>query len=156
MRGLDDGGQGFVVDCDQLGCVTRFSGGLRHHNRNRVANMPHSAARDRGVGRQHRGRLITVCHGAQAGNISDPLAREIFSGKDSEDTRGGMRSIGIDSLDDCMRMWRAQHEGVSLAGPGDVVDVVAVTGDETPILDPADRLTDTELLHGTRPLRAHS
>jgi hypothetical protein len=31
----------------------------------------------------------------------------------------------------------------------DVVDIVAVTGDEPPVLDAADRLTDAELLHGT-------
>jgi len=46
-------------------------------------------------------------------------------------------------------MRRAQHEGVRLPGPGDVVEVTAVTGDEAPVLDTADRLTDAELLHGT-------
>jgi len=31
----------------------------------------------------------------------------------------------------------------------DIVDVIAVTGDEAPILDPANRLTDAVLVHGT-------
>jgi hypothetical protein len=46
-----------------------------------------------------------------------------------------------------MRVRRAQHESVRLAGTSDVVDISAVTGNEAPILDPADRLTDAELLH---------
>jgi len=36
-----------------------------------------------------------------------------------------------------------------LARPADVVEIVAVPGDEAPILDAADRLTDAELLHRT-------
>ena len=48
-----------------------------------------------------------------------------------------------------MSVRRAQHESVRLAGPADVVDISAVTGDEAPVLDAADRLTDAELLHWT-------
>jgi hypothetical protein len=36
---------------------------------------------------------------------------------------------------------------VRLARPLDVIDVVAAAGNKTPVLDPADRLTDAELLH---------
>jgi len=35
-----------------------------------------------------------------------------------------------------------------LAGPDDIVEVIAVPGDEAPVFDAADRLTDAELLHG--------
>jgi hypothetical protein len=48
-----------------------------------------------------------------------------------------------------MRMRRTQHKGAGLVRAVDIVDVIAVTSDETPVLDPADRLTDAELLHGT-------
>jgi len=46
-------------------------------------------------------------------------------------------------------MRRAQHIGVRLARPWNVVDLVAAIGDEAPIRDAADRLTDAELLHRT-------
>jgi hypothetical protein len=48
-----------------------------------------------------------------------------------------------------MGMRRTQHEGISLARQLDVVDIVAVTGDEPSVLDSADGLTDAELFHGT-------
>ena len=50
-----------------------------------------------------------------------------------------------------MRVKRTQHEGIRLTRPADIVDIIAVASDETPILDAADRLTDVELLHGRRP-----
>src|SRR6516162_5506883 len=50
-----------------------------------------------------------------------------------------------------MGMRRAQHEGIGLTRAVDVVEVAAATGDEAPILDAANRLTDAELLHETLP-----
>ena len=45
----------------------------------------------------------------------------------------------------------AQHHGVGLVRADNVVEVVAATGQEAPILDPADRLADAELLHRNSP-----
>ncbi len=50
-----------------------------------------------------------------------------------------------------MRMRRAQHRRIGLARADDVVEVAAMPGQEAPILDPADRLADAELLHGELP-----
>src|SRR6266700_5822494 len=48
-----------------------------------------------------------------------------------------------------MGMRRAQHHRMGLARPDDVVEVMAAPGQETPILDAANRLTDAELCHAT-------
>ena len=78
----------------------------------------------------------------------DVSVRQIFSGKDGKDTGGGESRGGVDRANAGMRMRRAQHEGMRLTRPVDVIDVAAMTGDEPPVLDAADRLTDAELLHG--------
>jgi len=46
-----------------------------------------------------------------------------------------------------MRVRRAQHYRMSLTRPDDVVEVVATPGEEAPVLDPTNRLTDAELPH---------
>jgi hypothetical protein len=47
-----------------------------------------------------------------------------------------------------VRMRRHQHDAVALVRQDDVVDKVAAPGDETLVLDPADRLANTELVDG--------
>ena len=47
-----------------------------------------------------------------------------------------------------MRMRRAQHKGVGLAGQRQIVDVTAAASQKTPVLDAADRLANAELVHG--------
>ena len=149
VSSVDDGGQRFVIDGDQLGGVPRRGRGFRDDHRDRVANMPHPPARDRGMRRQHRLRAVAVADDTDARDTSDPVSREIFPGEDGCHAGGGERRGRVDRADTAMGMRRTQHEGVRLTGPADVVDVSAVTGDKSAILDAANRLTDAELLHGT-------
>jgi hypothetical protein len=44
-----------------------------------------------------------------------------------------------------MGVRRAQHHGVRLARPDDVVEVMAAPGQKAPILDASDGLTNAEL-----------
>src|SRR5579863_2928635 len=46
-----------------------------------------------------------------------------------------------------MRVGRAQHHRMDLARPNDVVEVMPAPGQEAPILDATNRLTDAELCH---------
>ena len=108
-----------------------------------------------GCGGITRGRSVAVGDGAEARDRADPVADEVFAGKDGEDPRRGNGGGRVDRADARMRMWRAQHEGIGLARTVEVVEVVAVTGDKAPILDAPDRLTDAELLHGTSPPTPH-
>src|SRR6202035_3745876 len=99
--------------------------------------------------RQHRRRPVAVGHGAETRDRADPIARQVFAGKDGKHAGDGRRRRSIDCGDARMGMRRPQHEGIALAWWLDIVDIVAVTRNEPPVLDPADRLTDAELLHGT-------
>ena len=47
-----------------------------------------------------------------------------------------------------MRVGRAQHHRMRLPRPDDVVEVAAAPGQEAPVLDATNRLTDAELRHG--------
>ena len=113
--------------------------------------MPHPLARNRRMRRQYRLRAVAIADRTDARDVSDPVTRQVFSGKDREHAGAGKRRACIDAGDARMGVRRAQHECVRLAGPADVVDISAVTGDEAPVLDPADRLTYAELLHWTSP-----
>src|SRR5215472_16015464 len=113
--------------------------------------MAHAAAGDRRMRRQHCGRSVAVGDSAEARNGSDRVAGKVVAGKDGKYTGGRARGLDIDRVDAGMRMRRAQHEGMRLARPDDIVEVIAVTGDEAPVFDAPDRLTDAELLHGTSP-----
>src|SRR5262249_28990427 len=75
------------------------------------------------------------------------VARQIGAGKDAEHTGHRLGRGGIDGSECGMCMRGAQHYRMRLARPIDVVEIVAVPGQKTPILDPTDRLTDAELLH---------
>ena len=53
-----------------------------------------------------------------------------------------------------MRVRRAQHGRMGLARPHDVVEIAAAAGQEPPVFDASDRLSDAELPHrGTLALR---
>src|SRR5215831_19011061 len=110
--------------------------------------MAHPTMCDRRMRRQHCGRSVAVGHSAEARDGSDRVAGKVLTGEDGEHTGGRVRRLVSDRADGGMRVRRAQHEGMRLAGPDDIVEVIAVPGDEAPVFDAADRLTDAELLHG--------
>src|SRR5215472_12717435 len=113
--------------------------------------MARPTMRDHRMRRQHCGRSVAVGDSAEARNGSDRVAGKVLTGKHCKHTGGGTRCLGIDRTDSSVRMGRAQHEGMRLARPTDIVEVIAVPGDEAPVFDAPDRLTDAELLHGTSP-----
>src|SRR5262249_4304904 len=142
--GLDDSRERLILDCDQLGRIARRGGAFRDDHRARVTDMPYTVADDRRMWRQHRRRPVAVGDRAEARNVSDPVARDVIPGQDGEHAGGGKRCRRIDSADARMRVRRAQHEGISLVRSLNVIDIIAATGDEAPVLDAADRLTDAE------------
>ena len=68
---------------------------------------------------------------------ADAVARQVIAGEYGKDAGSSRGRRGVYRTDAGVRMRRAQHEGVRLPGPGDVVEVTAVTGDEAPVLDTA-------------------
>ena len=72
---------------------------------------------------------------------------QILAGQNREHARRRRGCRGIDFADARVRMRRAQHNGVCLARQRQIVDIIAMPGQKTPILDPAHRLADPELVH---------
>ena len=97
MRGVDNGRQRFVFNGDQFGRVARHGGGLGHNHRDRVADMPHPLARNRRMRRQHRLRAVAIADRTDARDVSDPVTRQVFSGKDREHAGGSKRRGCIDA-----------------------------------------------------------
>jgi hypothetical protein len=53
-----------------------------------------------------------------------------------------------------MGMRRHDHHAIALLRQADVVDIAASAGDETGILEPRNRLANTEFCHAFSPRRA--
>jgi len=80
-------------------------------------------------------------HRAHAGR------REIVAGVNRQDAGGGERGGEVHSVDSGMRMRRAQHIAVSLAGQVDVVLEAAIAAEKALVLEAPHRLPDSELAH---------
>ena len=58
------------------------------------------------------------------------------------------RGLGVDAVDDAMRVGRAHDHRISLAGQGDVVGIAAMALDQRGVLGARHRLADAELGQG--------
>ena len=145
--GVDDRRQRFVLDRDPLSGVARLDDGIGDDHRDRVADMAHPLAGDRGMRRRCHRRLVTVGDSAHAGDRADAGLCEICTGEHREHPRRTGGGAYIKCADPGMRMGRAQHRRIGLSRADDVVEVMTMPGQEAPVFDPADRLADPKLLH---------
>ena len=86
----------FVLDLDYLSRVTSRGFGLRHHHRNRIANVADGIVRKQSPGRRYQGGSISIAHGCIARQWSDTCRFEIGTGEDSADSGGGKRVPRVD------------------------------------------------------------
>ena len=141
-------GRAVVVDLDQLGGILGLLQRLGHHQRHRIADMAHA------VEHQHRPRglaaraAVAVLQRHQAGHVAEIGLLDVLAGQDQQHARrlGGSRRI--DLLYVGMGMRRAQHvharrRSIQLG----VVRITPAARQQPGILEPANRLTDTELRH---------
>ena len=154
LVGADDVRPGRVVDLDQLGRVLGLLQRLGHHQRHRIADMAHP------VLHQHRPRglaaraAVAVLQRHQAGHVAevgllDVLRRSAPAARPAPWRRPRCRPCGC-------RHGRAASAARTCAPPGLQLGVVRVTPaarQQTGILEPANRLADTELRHEF--LRSH-
>jgi len=143
----DDRRQDRVVDGDQLGRVLRLVRRLGDDHRDGIADVAHAIgreARPAGVGVVGAVPVLDRRHAHRKAELG---GGDIGAGIDGENARRLARRGGVDPLDRGMGVRRAQEGGVDLARAGEVIDVMAGTGDEPDILLAADRLADSELSH---------
>ena len=175
-RRIGHGRQHAVVDHDLLRGVARLGVGVGDHDGDVVADIAHFSCRERRVrARFHRRAVLGMDHPA-ADEAADLVLGDILAGEDCHHSGHGRRLGEVDFVDRRMRVRRPQEIGVSLAVTVDVVDVMALAGNEADVFlaldggaeagrthenlpDVAEALLRSrivDLAHGPRPARAIS
>jgi hypothetical protein len=95
----------------------------------------------------HRRAVLGVDHPA-ADEIADLVGRKLRAVKDRDHAGHAGRLVDVDRFDRGVSVRRTDEIGIGLAGPVDVVGVVALAGDEAVILLAAYRGADPGCSHG--------
>ncbi len=144
---IDHGGQFGVVDLDLFRRVPRLNVSVGDDDRDMVADIAHLALGERRMGAGlHRRAVLRMNHPA-AGEAADLVGRDVVAGEDRDGARRLPRLGRIDLVDRRMGVRRAQEIGVGLAGTVDVVEVMALAGDEADVLFALDRSADACRAH---------
>ena len=130
--GVDHHRQVLVLDLDQVARVLGDVAVLGDHRRHRFADVAHPIDRH-AVLHHRRARELR----RRAGHLL-----RFRAGEDEVHARERLRLRGVDALDAGVRPVAAQHRGVRHAGEHDVVDVLAVAGQQARVLDPLEVLAD--------------
>ena len=135
---MADRRQVLVVDDDQLGRVLRRLLRLGDHHGDRIADMAHLADREHRMRRLRHRRAVLVVDLPAARQAADIVGRHVRAGEHRHHARRLRRRRGVDAVDPRMRPVRAADERMELAGPVDVVGVVAASAEEAHVLLAAD------------------
>ena len=135
-----DRGQVLVVDDDRIAGVARGVARLGDDGDDRLAGEAHGVGGER-LQRCHRRRLaVGARERAGRGHRLHAGGDEVGAGVDGDDARHRDGGAGVDRADAGVRVRRAQHHEVQVAGERHVVDVPAGAGDERGVLDAAHRV----------------
>ncbi len=128
---IDDRGQRFVVDLDQIERVLRQIAICRDDDRNRLADVAHTVDCDR----------PTFDRRLHAGDKARRERRDIRTGENRGNAVRLARRIETDRRNAGMRMGRAQDCGMQRAGPNaEVIDKAPAPGQECGVFHALDRL----------------
>ena len=130
---VHEGGEGLVLDPDQVEGVPGAIGIIRDDRGHGLADEAHALA---GQGPDPAGHRQGGVRGVDGDG--HPGAPEIGSEEDADDAGRAASRRHIDGADAGMRVRRAQHYGVQAAGHAEVVDELSGAGDEPWILAAAD------------------
>ncbi len=159
LAGVGHRGQHLVVDLDAFGAVLGGTDALCHHHRHRLADEAHLVGGQR-VMRRGEGLEVAPRREHHLGGMLRPhlvgdrlqsVGNEIAAGEHGEHAGHRQRRRRVDAADARMRVRRAHHDGIGLAGQAHVIGIVALAGDEAQVLAPANRLPDA----GARRLFGH-
>ena len=123
LAGVDDRGQRFVLDIDQLERVVRRVLVGRDHERDLLALEAHLVAREHGL------RVV-----GDRRHPREPQRLEVLGGDDGGDVGVRERLRGVDRDDACVRVGATQDRAVDHSGQPDVVEVRALAADEARVL----------------------
>ena len=140
------GRQGLIVDRDQLGGVARLLHGLGHHEGDAVTDRPDLPARQ---DRPERAVTLRPSHILRHDRhqASHLVGFGVGAGEHGEYPRSRLGRRRIDIFDTRMGVRRHHQHAVALQRHVDIVDIAAAAGDEAGVLEPGNRLADTEFCH---------
>ena len=125
--------------------------GLRDHQGDWIADIADSSLRERVLRREVK-RFARVDVDLLVGlQRSDPAARQIVAGQDSDDAWPSFGGRGIDRLDIRMRVRRAQDDRMRHVLELHIVDITALAGQEPGVFDASRRIADFEFCHAWPP-----
>ncbi len=126
------GGQSLELRLEPFGRIAGALAGVGDHHGDRVADMAHHALGQHRMARLgHRAAVLAVDQPA-ARYAAEPFG--VLAGKNRDHAGRGQGCLRVYAADARMRPVAAQDIGMQLAGPVDVIDVVAVAADKTQIL----------------------
>ncbi len=149
LRGgrIDDGWEFLVFDLDHLGGVARLILGLRHHDRDRITDVSHHVPGQRRIGRgPHRRAVLRMDHPA-ADQAADLVVRELRAGEHADHARRTARRGGVDPRDPGVGVGAADELRIGGVLHRNIIGVVALAGDETPIFLAGDSRPDAFMCH---------
>ena len=129
--GIDDRRQYAVVDDNLLGGVLGLRVTVSNDDGDFVADVADFSMSQRRTRRRFH-RLTVLAGDRPAADMSADLGRgEIRAGEDRNNARHLQSRRNVDFFDRRVRMRRADEKSISLAGPVEVVGIMAPAGDET-------------------------
>ena len=138
-----------VVDLELFGGVARLRQRFRDDNRDRIADVAGFAVSERRMRRHFHRRAVFGMNHPAADEIADLVGGELRAGQHRDHAWRGGRRLAVDRFDGRVGVRGTDEEGVSLAGPVDVVRVVALAGDEAVVLLAAHCGADPGRTHGS-------
>ncbi len=138
---IGHGVQHLVVHHHGFGRVARLLLGLGNDHGQLVAHVAHFAQCQHRVRRLFHGRAVRVVDQPAAGQAAH-LAFQVGADKNLDHAGHGVRSTEVNAFDHRMGMWAAHKHGVALRSHGDVVGVLASTGQEAIVFLAANRFAD--------------
>src|SRR5262249_34528370 len=150
VLGMVDAGQDFVIDHDRLCGVERLRHALRQHHGDRLADVAGLVRRQQQMrADEHRaaacGRKLHVVSGLRQRirrDGAEAVGEAVGAGENAEHARHRLGARGIDGADAGMRVRRAHHHRMCLAGEAEIVAEAAVAGGQPLVLLAHDRLAD--------------
>ena len=150
-REVGGGGQGVVIDDNQLRRIARNGGAVRHDEGHRIAGMAHETTGKHGMAGIGAIRSVLVLHQSGTGQTANAVRVKIGNGVDAVHAGHALGRIGVDGDEAGGGMRAAQHHADKLAGQRHVIGVRACALEQARVFHATNRLCETELGHGDTP-----
>ena len=144
---IGDRRQFLVFDLDQIGGIARLHLGLGDHEGDAVADIADLVVADQRQPGAKAGRRADFLRHRMGGQFAELVGLGVGAGQNQQHAGRGLGLRGVDALDPRVGIGRGHGHRIGLVRQVDVVDIAALAGEKTLVLDPLDRLPDTEFGH---------